>query len=259
MAALRSLASTVPERSRLRALSVGSSSEPQFRIFTAACEGGLWLLDLDEHALGAAGARAQRQHVDGVHTVVADFTAALGDRASARRLRRDHLDGRRMNVVAFHHSLYYARRQQWDDIFDATYHELLAAPRPDGPQSLIHAVLMASRTDDPLTTTGIYDHWAGRFFGARNDQDLAGFGRHLRRSNDLPGAQVRVRTTDVEFDADDFGAFMSVIWMILLHPMVHRFDEAQQEEVTEWVYRELWSARRPLVQRQDHLVVARGA
>jgi hypothetical protein len=51
---------------------------------------------------------------------------------------------------------------------------------------------------------------------------------------------------------------MAVVWMILLHPNVHRFSEAQQCEVIEWVYRELWSLCLPLVQMQDHLVIYRG-
>ena len=46
--------------------------------------------------------------------------------------------------------------------------------------------------------------------------------------------------------------------MILLHPNVHRFSEAQQREVIEWVYGELWSRGLPLVQMQDHLVIYRG-
>lgn len=256
--ALRSLFHTTPPAATLRAVSIGSSSEPQLRVFTAACTGGVWLLDVDADALDVAAERARRQHVDGLHTVVADLTDALADRRRAAQLRRDHLDGHRMNVVAFHHSLYYAPRASWDSIFDATYHELVAGPRRQGAAGLIHAVLMASRTDDPYTTTAIYDRWAGKFFGAHNDQDLAAFGRRLRRSGVLPGATLRGTTSDVVFDSDDFRAFMSVIWMILLHPMVHEFGAAQQEEVTEWVYRELWSQGRPLVQRQDHLTVLRG-
>ena len=46
--------------------------------------------------------------------------------------------------------------------------------------------------------------------------------------------------------------------MILLHPTVHRFSEAQQREVIEWVYGELWSLGLPLVQMQEHLVIYRG-
>ena len=50
---------------------------------------------------------------------------------------------------------------------------------------------------------------------------------------------------------------MGVIWMILLHPTVHRFSREQQCEVIEHVYQHLWSRRRPLVQEQDHLVIYR--
>ena len=55
-----------------------------------------------------------------------------------------------------------------------------------------------------------------------------------------------------------FEIFMAVVWMILLHPNVHRFSEAQQREVIEWVYGELWSRGLPLVQIQEHLVIHRG-
>lgn len=241
-------------RRTLRALSVGSSAEPQFRILQPACRGGLYLLDVDAHALAAVDERVARQHIEGVRTVEADYTQVLASRAAARRLRHDALDERRVSLVTFHHCLYYTPRPTWDALFDATWSELLErAPRPVA----VHAVLMSHRSDLPTSTTAIYNAWAGRFFGAHNDQDLAGFGRSLRRSGTLPGATVRTHTSRVLFDADDFGDLMRCIWMILLHPHVHRFSEDQQVEVTEWVYANLWSRGVPLTQFQDHLVVTR--
>src|SRR5436190_22142453 len=50
---LRRLLRDAPDDKKLRALSVGSSSEPQFRVLHAACEGGVFLLDSDVHALAA--------------------------------------------------------------------------------------------------------------------------------------------------------------------------------------------------------------
>ena len=72
------------------------------------------------------------------------------------------------------------------------------------------------------------------------------------------GAQVLTKSSRVEFFVDDFEQFMAVVWMILLHPNVHRFTEGQRREVTEWVYANLWSRGLPLVQVQDHLVIYRG-
>jgi hypothetical protein len=74
----------------------------------------------------------------------------------------------------------------------------------------------------------------------------------------LAEAQVLTRSSRVDFFVDDFEIFMAVVWMILLHPHVHQFSEAQQREVIEWVYGELWSRGLPLVQMQDHLVIYRG-
>ena len=50
-------------------------------------------------------------------------------------------------------------------------------------RAAVHAVLMASRSDDPTTTTGLYNHFAGRFFGwrgrrSKRDRSL-GAGRRL--------------------------------------------------------------------------------
>ena len=66
------------------------------------------------------------------------------------------------------------------------------------------------------------------------------------------------RSSRVEFFVNDFEQFMAVVWMILLHPNVHRFSNAQQCEVIEWVYANLWSRGQPLVQIQEHAVIYRG-
>jgi hypothetical protein len=251
---LQGLARTRPPRARLRGLSVGSSTEPQFRILQPACPAGLHLLDIDPTALARVETRVARQHIDNVTTIEADFTDALGDRQLARQLRRQALDGAKVGLVTFHHSLYYAPRATWDDVVDAVWHELLS-PQPGS--AAVHAVLMAHRSDSPTSTTAIYNRWAGQFFGAYNDQDLAGFARSLRRSKRLPGSSVRVQTSEVVFDNDDFTDFMRCVWMILLHPQVHDFDRDQQIEVGEWIYANLWSVGVQLTQRQDHVVITR--
>ena len=62
----------------------------------------------------------------------------------------------------------------------------------------------------------------------------------------------------MRFFVDDFRALMSVVWMILLYPNVHRYTAAQRREITEHVYRHLFAERKPLFQDQDHLVIYRG-
>lgn len=239
-------------RPRLRGLSVGSSTEPQFRILQPTCVGGLHLLDIDPLALSHIRERTRRQNIGNVSTIEADFTDVLADRAGAERFRRDALNGSRMGLVMFHHSLYYAPRPAWDDLVDAVWHGVLSP----GPVAL-HAVLMAQRSDVPTSTTALYDRWAGQFFGAHNEQDLAGFGRTLRRTDALTGATVRGHRSEVVFDTDDFTDLMRCVWMILLHPQVHDYDPDQRAEITEWVYANLWTLGIPLVQHQDHLVITR--
>jgi hypothetical protein len=118
---------------------------------------------------------------------------------------------------------------------------------------------MASRSRDPCSTTWLYNHFAGTYFGVRNDQDLRRFGRSLRGDARFAGARVVSARSRVVFFAPDFEQFMGVVWMILLHPTVHRFSHAQQEAIIEHVYRHLWSRGRPLVQEQDHLIIYRSA
>src|SRR4029453_8294555 len=58
---LRTLAKALPLDLPLRALSVGSSTEPQFRILEASFRGGLYLLDIERAALAVINERMRRQ------------------------------------------------------------------------------------------------------------------------------------------------------------------------------------------------------
>jgi hypothetical protein len=257
---IRTLNRSLPLSAAMRALSIGSSNEPQFRILESAFRGGLYLLDIEEAALDVVAERIARQSTAGVALVRGDFTRLLGDRAAARRFRVSRLDGRRMTLVTLHHSLYYAPRAAWGGVFDAIVHEILAPPAREGagPSAAVHAVLMACRADDPSTTTWLYNHFAGRFCGAHNDQDLRAFARDLGRAHRPGEARVRARSTRVEFFVEDFERFMSAVWMILLYPNVHQYSRDQMIEIIEHVYERFWRAGRPLVQVQDHLVLYRG-
>jgi hypothetical protein len=117
---------------------------------------------------------------------------------------------------------------------------------------------MSTRVDDPLSAMWLYDRFARQFFGHRNDQDLQVCAAELREDPRLAEAQVLTKSTRIEFLVDDFEQYMAGVWMVLLHPNVHRFSEEQQREVIEWIYENLWSRGRPLVHTQDHLVIYRG-
>jgi hypothetical protein len=245
---IRSLAKALPLGRAMTALSIGSSNEPQFRILESMFRGGLHLLDIEEAALAVVAERVRRQGTERVALIPGDFTKLLKDRAAARRFRRASLGGRRMTLVTLHHSLYYAARSAWPSLFDSLIAEILS------PAAAIHAVLMANRSDDPSTTTWLYNHFAGRFCGARNDQDLAGFARELRGN----GRRVLAKSTRIEFRVDDFELLMGAVWMILLYPNVHRYTREQRIEIIEHVYEKLWLRAVALAQVQDHVAVYRG-
>jgi hypothetical protein len=255
---LRTLAKALPLDLPLTALSVGSSNEPQFRILESACRGGLYLVDIEDAALGVVEERIKRQNTPHVQLVRGDYREVFRDEESVLRFRAEHLDGRRLTLITLHHSLYYSPQSFWHGLLANLYRHVLAeAPQP-GPSGAIHAVLMASQSDDPTSTTWLYNHFAGRFFGHHNDQDLLACAAELGADPCFAGAQVLTKSSRVEFFVDDFEQFIAVVWMILLHPNVHRFSEEQQREVVEWVYTNLWSRGLPLVQVQDHVVIYRG-
>jgi hypothetical protein len=255
---IRTLCHTLPPQAPLHALSVGSSNEPQFRILASLFQGGLHLLDIEEAALDLVAERVARQRTPHVALIRGDFTKLLADDAKARAFRTRRLAGQRMALVTFHHSLYYAPRATWRALLAGVYRHLLAPPRQGHAAGAMHAVLMASRSDDPRSTTRLYQHFAGRFFGVDNDQDLAAFARSLRREPLGDEQQIAVKSSLVDFWVDDFERFMSVVWMILLYPNVHRYTLDQRIEITEHVYAQLWRRHRPLLQVQDHVAVYRG-
>lgn len=254
---IRTLAKALPLPRPLRALSIGSSNEPQFRILESAFRSGLYLLDIEMEALDIVRERIRRQGTDHVYPRHGDYRAQLADRSRARRFRERHLGGHRMTLVTLHHSLYYSAQSSWLPLVDGLYRGLLAGGPADGPSAAIHAVLMASRSRDPRSSTWLYNHFAGRYFGVHNDQDLRRFAGTVRREPRFAGARIVATRSRVEFFVPDFEQFMGVVWMILLHPAVHRFSLPQQCEIIEHVYRHLWSRGLPLVQEQDHLVIYR--
>jgi hypothetical protein len=248
--AIRMIVRNADADAPLRALSLGSSSEPQFRILESMFRAGLWLVDIEPEAIEIIRERNTRQGIDHVHPVEADYLKLFGGDDAARRFGREHLGGRGVDLVTLHHSMYYAPRRAWRDLVSALYGNIL------GPGGTIHAVLMSSRADDPASANWLYNHFAGRFFGVSNDQDLPDFARELRDLPRFAGADIRVRSSPARFWCEDFGQLMHGVWMILLHPNVHHFNEAQQREVIEHVYDKVYLPRRPLAQVQDHLFIS---
>ena len=182
----------------------------------------------------------------------------LRDAAAVQLFRDQSLHGQRTTLITLHHSLYYCPQAIWHELLSNLYEHLLPAGPEPGPFGAIHAVLMTNQTDDPSSTTWIYNHFAGRFFGHQNDQNLQACAEQLRKDPRFADGHILTKASRVEFFVDDFEQFMAVVWMILLHPNVHRFDEHQQRDAIEFIYRELWSRGVPLVQIQDHLVIYRG-
>ncbi len=249
---IRTLARAFPLSRPLRALSVGSSNEPQFRLLETAFRGGLYLLDIEKEALEVVQERIHRQCTDHVFPILNNFTKIFSHDRSTCRFRTSKLDGKKMNLITLHHSLYYCEASGWSTIFTNLYRHILA------PKGAIHAVLMAADSDDPHTTTGLYNHFAGKFFGHHNNQNLFTFRKAVQSNRLFSKAQIHIKRSCVNFFVDDFEQFMAVIWMILLYPGVHQYTQQQKEEITEFVYRRFWKKKKPLLQVQDHLVLYRG-
>jgi hypothetical protein len=240
------------------ALSIGSSNEPQFRILESACRGGLFLLDIEDAALQVVEERTRRQDTPHVKAIRGDYRQILRDAESVRHFQRLELAGEYMTLITLHHSLYYSNQSIWHELL-VNLHDILLTPSDSWqPSAAIHAVLMSSRDENPASTTWLYNHFAHRFFGHRNDQDLLLCAQLLRGDPRLQDADVRTTSNQIHFFVPDFEQFMAVVWMILLHPTVHQFTEEQQREVIEYVYTNMWSRGLPLVQTQDHLVIYRG-
>ena len=249
---LRTLSKRLPLSTALRTLSIGSSAEPQFRILQSASGGGLYLLDLEQTALDIVRERTHRQCTDNVTVIRGDYNEVFLTAKSTQSFLRNRLHNEPVHLITLHHSLYYSRASQWGRLYEHLARAVLA------PTGAIHAVLMASESEDRNTTTWLYNHFAGKFCGAHNDQDLRKFRDELAKSRGLRGAQLLVASRLVRFTTNEFTKLMAIIWMILLYPQVHRYTLKQREEITEFIYEHFWQHRRPLIQMQDHLVVYRG-
>lgn len=249
MRAIRALHARVPEDRPLSALSIGAGSEPQFRILQAGFERGLWLYDIDGAALASLKERLVRQQLDNVHLVQGDYSKDFLTPEVARQALASLLDGEKQDLITLHHALYYAPVSTWPDLITALYGHILAE------NGVMHMALMSARETRPHTSTWLYNHFAGKFFGSATDQDLLQLRQDLSLGTALKDCQIVTEKKDVTFWADDFELFMSAVWMILLHPHAHEFNLEQRVEITEFVIEQFWIPQRPLVQVQDYLAI----
>ncbi len=249
---LRTLQKALPLREPLRALSIGSSNEPQFRNLQAACAGGLYLLDIEREALNVIHERVRRQKTGNVSLIQGDYKKIFLSEQRTMRFLTEKLGGKKVDLITLHHSLYYCEASLWQDLLRNLYTKILA------PRGAIHCTLMASRSDNPYTTTWLYNHFAGKYFGHVNDQSLPVLKRELQANRLFHSAQLLCRTSKVRFFVDDFQKFMAVIWMILLYPNVHRYSREQRRAIAAAVAEKFFRKRRPLLQEQDHLIIYRG-
>jgi len=248
----RFLSKTLPLGEPMRALSIGSSSEPQFRILESAYRGGLYLLDVEKDALAVVKERIKRQHTTNVNPYLGNYTKIFQTQEKAAHFLEHKLHDEKVHLITLHHSLYYSRPESWTELFQNLYQIILA------PKGLMHAVLMIPESCNEASTTWLYNHYAGKYFGHRNDQDLLKFERDLAGDPVFKNAVFFSRTHHIRFFVDDFEKFMSVIWMILLYPDVHPYTQKQKEEITEFVFRKFWLHKRPLIQLQNHVSICRG-
>lgn len=235
----------------LRALSIGCGSEPQFQILESAFRGGLYLLDIDPHPLSIIKTRIKDLSIDHVQTIEADYNKTLLHEENAREFKAQVLGEKRLDLIVLHHSLYYCNASVWEEFFNTLSSVLLSK------EGGIHAVMMSSRCDLKDSTTWLYNHFAGKYFGVHNDQDLKTFGEKLHNDPHFRKSHIHQETHKVKFFINDFEKFMAVIWMILLYPNVHDYSPDQKREISEYIYDSIFKPQKPLIQEQDHLIITR--
>lgn len=249
---IRTLQKEMPLSKNMRALSIGSSNEPQFRILETAFRGRLYLVDIEKKALGVVRERVKRQFTTHVETIHADYRKLFLSKNATKEFFKNKLGGKKAELIMLHHSLYYADEQQWNNIVENLFKIILA------PKGAIHIVLMSSESANSYSTTWLYNHFAGKFFNHKNNQDLLSFRKELSGNPDFKYAKIMSKTSNVKCYVKDFNKLMAVIWMILLYPNVHKYNSKQRQEITNFIYRRFWRRKKPLLQQQDHLVIYRG-
>ena len=235
----------------LRALSIGSGSEPQFQILESAFRGGLCLLDIDPHPLSIITKQIKNLSIDHVVPIEADYNITILHAEDAKHFKKEVLKNRTLDLIVLHHSLYYCSASVWEEFFNTLSNILLSE------KGAMHAVMMSSRCEEKDSTTWVYNHFADKYFGVHNDQDLKGFGEKLRNNSIFRNLNILQETHKVKFFINDFEKFMAVIWMILLYPNVHDYTADQKKEITEYIYENFFKYQKHFIQEQDHLIIKR--
>lgn len=249
---IRTLSKVLPLSKAMSALSIGSSNEPQFRLLETAFCGGLYLLDIEKAALDVVEERIHRQYTEHVKTILGDYKKIFLNSQKSAQFLKNRLNRQKVNLITLHHSLYYCRESSWDILFKNLYGKILA------PRGAIHAVLMAAENNKCYSTSWLYNHFVGKFFGHRNKQNLPRLKSKLQNNRSFNKSQILIKRNWARFFVDDFEKFMAVIWMILLYPEVHQYNLRQREEIAEFIFNTFWKKKRPLMQLQDHLIIYRG-
>jgi len=130
---IRVLHKDQPMDKPLKALSAGSSSEPQFKILESVFYEGLYLMDIEKKALDMIEEQSKRRYIKNIYTICADYNKVFFSSKSSKIFLKKSQQ-KKINLVTFHHSLYYAKASEWFDILKNIYDEILDV------QSVIHAV-----------------------------------------------------------------------------------------------------------------------
>lgn len=246
---LRTLHRARPQTDDLRILSIGSSDEPHFRLLKAAATEGLWLYDIDPAALEAARERVSRQLLKNVSLVVGNYCVDFADSKAATAALESRLGGKTFDLITFHHALYYSPASAWPEIISTIHEVLLSSP------GILHLAMMSGADGQRYTTTWLYNHFIGKFFGLSNDQDLPSLTTLLAKRPEFANTRLVPQQLPSEFRSDSFADFMAVIWMVMLYPDGHQYSLDQRREIIEFVIDNFWQPGRPLVEIQDYLSI----
>ncbi len=127
MKVIRTLDRELPLSRELRALSIGSGSEPQFRILEPTARGGLYLLDIDSVPLGIVKEQLRREWIKHVTTIRVDYNRVLIRAQKVEQFVKNRLGGKKLDLIVLHHSLYYSRESEWEALIENLYRKILAS------------------------------------------------------------------------------------------------------------------------------------
>ncbi|WP_171209663.1 MULTISPECIES: hypothetical protein [unclassified Ruegeria] len=251
MLGVKSILRGTPADYGFRSLSIGSSEEPQLKLLHALSDGGLWLYDKDPAALRAVNCVVERHMLEDIHLEVGDYLTDFRTDESAQETVIKKLGGQRFDLITLHHSLYYSEPAYWPELVNKLGTHVLREP------GMMHMVLMSSSTGRPHTTTWLYNHFANKFLGHSNSQNLLELPAQMQSMSQV--LRFSAHTSATRFRPNSFREMMAVVWMIMLFPDVHNFDLDQRTEITEFVLDEFWLPRRDIIQIQDYLTAVKTA